>query len=76
MVIVSQNKYIAVFKYEDVYVVSMRDYFQMRAGKVGGSKDAGDTLGSYKSVERCHEILQQIANAYKEGLPVFEMPKE
>ena len=76
MVILSKNKNIAVFKYEDIYVVSMRDCFQMRAGKVGGSEDAGDILGSYKSVERCHEILQQIVNAYKDGLLLFEMPKE
>lgn len=76
MVILSQNKNIAVFKYEDVYVVSIRDCFQIRAGKIGTSKNAGDVLGSYKSEERCHKILQQIANAYKDGLLVFEMPKE
>ena len=33
-------------------------------------------IGAYQSCERRQEVMQQIVNAYKEGLPVFEMPKE
>lgn len=36
----------------------------------------GVAIGKYASYERCQEVVQQIVNAYKEGLPVFEMPKE
>lgn len=36
----------------------------------------GVNLGKYASNERCEEVIQEIVNAYKEGLPVFEMPKE
>lgn len=33
-------------------------------------------LGEYRNFGRCQEVIRQIVNAYKEGLPVFEMPKE
>lgn len=32
-------------------------------------------LGKYGSLGRCQEVFREIVNAYKEGLPVFEMPK-
>lgn len=44
--------------------------------KVYTELPAGIIIGKYASYERCKEVVQEIVNAYKDSLPVFEMPKE
>lgn len=73
MVIVSQNGERALFKFDHIDVAK-RAPFTIYAEIQGA--DTGYVVGIYPSLARCKEVIQQIVNAYNEGVSVFEMPKE
>lgn len=76
MIIVCQNKMQIVRNFNAIYMGDMgcgdnTIYASLVTGR-GGSY----ILGEYGSIGRCQEVFREIVNAYKDGLPVFEMPRE
>lgn len=77
MVIVCQHTPRVVTEFSDIYVADYRDKNAVLARIVTATNEETDyILGYYPTLQRAKEVLYEIVNAYKEGLPVFEMPKE
>lgn len=74
MVIVSQDRPLVVTEFCDLYVREFN--CTIMATPIDGRSEVSYRLGSYPTLQRAKEVLYEIVSAYKEGLPVFEMPKE
>lgn len=81
MLIVSQNKVQIVRNFNDIHIVDT-EYIEGTEYSVNTiyatpvfEPEHRYILGEYGSLGRCQEVFREIVNAYKEGLPVFEMPR-
>lgn len=74
MVIVCQHTPLVVTEFSDIYIDE--NLQTVMATPINCNEDYLYNLGRYSTVKRAKEVLYEIVNAYKEGLPVFEMPKE
>lgn len=75
MIIVSQERVLMVRNFNDIYIEDT-DYSRNTIFATPiNETEYRYILGKYSSLGRCQEVFREIVNAYKEGLPVFEMPK-
>ena len=75
MIIVSQERVLMVRNFNDIYIEDTEYSGNTIFATPINETEYRYILGKYGSLGRCQEVFREIVNAYKEGLPVFEMPR-
>ena len=74
MIIVCQNKVQMVRNFNDIHIEDTEYSVNTIYATPVSETEHRYILGEYGSLARCQEVFREIISAYKEGLPVFEMP--
>lgn len=76
MIIVCQNKVQMVCNFNEICIEDTEYSVNTIYASLAREREDSYILGEYGSIGRCQEVFREIVNAYKDGLPVFEMPRE